>query len=203
MRRERRQDVLHGAVLVDVAGDAQRRQVAHLVGGGDRAAEHEDRQLARRRACGSSARGRRRRQCGSRRSRTIRSMRARSARTRASSSAALLTVSARVPGAEQRRRETVAHERGVVGDDDGLVGCHSGSRHGCVSVARFRALGSLQNLSGSRYNSKPCDCRGRRAMARRVSNRRVASLVEESVWPPVPNVMPKSKSTSSTSTRAT
>ena len=26
----------------------------------------------------------------------------------------------RVPGAEQRRREPVAHEGGVVGDDDGL-----------------------------------------------------------------------------------
>ena len=31
-----------GAVLVDVAGDAQRGEVAHLVGGGDRPAEDED-----------------------------------------------------------------------------------------------------------------------------------------------------------------
>ena len=44
VRRERRQDVLHGAVLVDVAGDAERRELAHFVGAGDRAAEDQDRQ---------------------------------------------------------------------------------------------------------------------------------------------------------------
>ena len=44
VRRERRQDVLHGAVFVDVAGDAERGELAHLVGAGDRAAEHQDRQ---------------------------------------------------------------------------------------------------------------------------------------------------------------
>ena len=46
VRRQRRQDVLHGAVLVHVAGDAQRRQLAHFVGVGDRAAEDQDRQPA-------------------------------------------------------------------------------------------------------------------------------------------------------------
>ena len=45
MRRERRHDVLHRGVLVDVAGDAERGQVAHLVGVGDGAAEDDDRRL--------------------------------------------------------------------------------------------------------------------------------------------------------------
>ena len=44
MRRQRWQDVLHSAVFVDVAGHAQRRQFAHFIGAGDRAAEDEDRQ---------------------------------------------------------------------------------------------------------------------------------------------------------------
>ena len=46
VRRERRQDVLHGAVLVDVAGDAERGELAHFVGARDRAAEDQDRQPA-------------------------------------------------------------------------------------------------------------------------------------------------------------
>ena len=46
VRRQRRQDVLHGAVLVDVAGDAERRELAHFVGARDRAAEDQDRQPA-------------------------------------------------------------------------------------------------------------------------------------------------------------
>ena len=44
VRRQRRQDVLHRAVLVDIAGDAQRRQLAHFVGARHRAAEDENRQ---------------------------------------------------------------------------------------------------------------------------------------------------------------
>ena len=46
MRRQRRQDVLHGAVFVDVAGDAERGELAHLVGARDRAAEDQHRELA-------------------------------------------------------------------------------------------------------------------------------------------------------------
>ena len=46
VRRERRQDVLHRAVLVDVAGDAERGELAHFVGAGDRAAEDQNRQPA-------------------------------------------------------------------------------------------------------------------------------------------------------------
>ena len=38
--------MLHGAVLVDVAGDAECRQLAHFVGAGHRAAEDENRQPA-------------------------------------------------------------------------------------------------------------------------------------------------------------
>ena len=46
VRRKRRQDVLHRAVLVHVAGDAERRELAHLVCAGNRAAEDQDRQPA-------------------------------------------------------------------------------------------------------------------------------------------------------------
>ena len=49
-------------------------------------------------------------------------MLARSALTRASSSAALLTQDRLVPRVLERRAKTVAHERRVVGDDDGLRG---------------------------------------------------------------------------------
>ena len=44
MRRERRKNVLHRAVFVDVAGDAERGELAHFFGAGDRAAEDQDRQ---------------------------------------------------------------------------------------------------------------------------------------------------------------
>jgi hypothetical protein len=47
VRRQRRQDVLDRTVLVDVADDAQRRQLAHLVGARDRAAEDQHGQPAR------------------------------------------------------------------------------------------------------------------------------------------------------------
>ena len=46
VRRERRQDVLRRAVLVDVAGDAERRQLPDLFGAADRPAEDEDGQAA-------------------------------------------------------------------------------------------------------------------------------------------------------------
>ncbi len=46
MRRERRQDVLDGAVLVDVSRDTQRRELTHLVGVHDRTAEDQDRKPA-------------------------------------------------------------------------------------------------------------------------------------------------------------
>ena len=44
MRCKRRQNVLHGAVLVHVAGDAQRRKLAHFFGARNRSAENQDRQ---------------------------------------------------------------------------------------------------------------------------------------------------------------
>jgi hypothetical protein len=46
MRRDRRQNVLHRAVFVDVAGDAERRERADLIRVRNRSAEHEDRQTA-------------------------------------------------------------------------------------------------------------------------------------------------------------
>ena len=44
VRREGRQDVLDGAVLVHVPSHTERREVAHFVGAGDRAAEDQDRE---------------------------------------------------------------------------------------------------------------------------------------------------------------
>ena len=85
------------AVLVDVAGDAERRQLAHFVGAGDRAAEDQNRQpavveLADRAHQIDAGRVRQPQveddQIDGRRE---------SARTRASSSAALLTATARCP----------------------------------------------------------------------------------------------------------
>src|SRR3954454_4176120 len=46
MRRQRRQDVLNRAVLVDVTGDSERRELAHLVGARDRSTEDQNRQGA-------------------------------------------------------------------------------------------------------------------------------------------------------------
>ena len=45
VRRNRRQDVLDRAVLVEVAGHAERRQLAHLVDARHRAAEDQDREM--------------------------------------------------------------------------------------------------------------------------------------------------------------
>ena len=106
MRRERRQDVLHGAVLVDVAGDAERGELAHLVGARDRAAEDQDRQppvveLADRSDQVDAGRVRQP-QIEHDRDRSS----ARSARTRASSSAALLTAIALWPAPLERRAES-------------------------------------------------------------------------------------------------
>ena len=44
MRRQGRQNVLHGAVFVEVPGDPERRERPDFVGVGNRAAENEDRQ---------------------------------------------------------------------------------------------------------------------------------------------------------------
>ena len=119
VRRERREDVLHGAVLVDVAGNAESREIAHFVGVGDGAAENQDRQPPSSRALIDRTRstpgaG------GRRKSSTMRSMVATSSRTRASSSAPLFTATARVARAFERGAEPVADKRGVVSDDDGL-----------------------------------------------------------------------------------
>jgi hypothetical protein len=52
-------------------------------------------------------------------------------------------------GAFDRGFETVAHERSVIGDDDGFGG---GSR--CHKCSRKHAAASLQTVTGSRYNPK-------------------------------------------------
>src|SRR4029453_4347867 len=105
-----------------------------------------------------------------------------------------------VAGPEQRRRKPIAYERGVVSDDDGLGRGHDGrSQHRKISALAMCALRarcriyqvlviirSLLRLRGTRVRSM-----------RRVRSR------QEHVWPPARNVTPRSRSTSSTSTRAT
>ena len=98
MRGQRRQDVLQRGVLVDVAGDVQRRKLADLAGIRDRAAEDDNGRLL-----GIDLRSARTRltplACGKRRSTTIRSILSRSALTRATSSLPLETVMVRWPAA--------------------------------------------------------------------------------------------------------
>ena len=123
VRRQRRQDVLHGAVLVDVAGHAERRQLAHFVGVGDGAAEHQDRQLAvielADRADQLDAAGMRQPQIQDDQVDPLEiAADAREQFRRA------LDGQRGVPGSEQSRGEAVTDERRVVGDDDCL-----GRRH--------------------------------------------------------------------------
>ena len=139
VRRERRQDVLHRAVLVDVAGDAERRQLAHFVGAGDRAAEDQDRQPPVVELAGCRAPARRRpRAAAADRARSDRSC-SRSARTRASSSAALLTVTARWPAsssAVRKRSRTNAVSSAtttvLVATDGVVIASCIGARHRTV-----------------------------------------------------------------------
>ena len=156
VRRERRQDVLHRAVFVDVAGDAQRRQLAHLVGGGDRAAEDQQRQPARRRACGSPGRARRPPACGSRRSRTIRSTgRGRRARApaarRRSSPATRVWPAPRAPWRSGRARTPCRRRRDGLGRWSRWWSHRTLTRIGTGPCRRVR---SIAEFSGSRYNPK-------------------------------------------------
>ena len=123
VRRERRQDVLDGAVLVDVAGDAQRGQVAHLVGGGDRAAEDEDGQPP----LIDLADGAHQLDPAGVRQPEIEDDQIDSREVGAHAREQLRGALHRergMTGAEEGRGEAVPHEGGVVGDDDGLGGCH-------------------------------------------------------------------------------
>ena len=120
MRRQRRQDVLHGAVFVDVAGDAERGEVAHFLGVPDRAAEHENRHPPvvdlPDRADQLHAAGMRQPQ--------VEHEQIDAGRVGAHAGEQLcraLDGQRLVPGREERGREPVAHEGGIVGDNDGLV----------------------------------------------------------------------------------
>ena len=128
MRRERRQDVLDGAFAVDVAGDAKGREVANLFRGRDRAAEDKNRQLA---AVELANRPHEVHSSGMRQAKIEdNQIDAREIGAHAGEQLhGALDGERGVTGAEQRLYETVAHEGGVVGNDDGLVGRHSGSRH--------------------------------------------------------------------------
>src|SRR6185503_5011295 len=154
VRRQRRQDVLHGAVLVDVAGDAERGQLAHFVGARDRAAEDQHRQapfveLADR-ANQVDARRVRQPQVDDDEINLCKiGADARQQLGRA------LDHDRLVPGALDRRAKAVAHERRVVGDHNGLR-----RDRGCahLRICADRAAGRLRCVAVSsmcRYNSNP------------------------------------------------
>ena len=152
VRRERRQDVLHRAVLVDVAGDAERRQLAHFVGARDRAAEDQHRQPCRRRACGSTAPDPRPARAAAAGRATIRSIVVEIGADARQQLGRALDRDRFVPGVLERRAEAVAHERGVVGDDDGL-GRDRGAGHLVAIGTRLRALARVADCARYRYNS--------------------------------------------------
>ena len=126
VRRERREDVLNGAVLVDVAGHPEGREIAHFVGVGDGAAEDQNRQppfVQRPERPDQIDAGRGRQAQSS----TMRSIAATSSRTRASSSAPLFTATALWPAlssAAQKRSRTnaVSSAMMMVFDGDGGFG---------------------------------------------------------------------------------
>src|SRR3954466_16005453 len=188
VRRQRRQNVLHRAVLVDVAGDAERRKLAYFVRVGDRAAENQQRQLALVKLAD------RPNQLDARRVRQT---------PIDDDEIDLCEVGAntrqQLDGAahEDRfvaclfdcRAETITHERSVVGDDDGLRG-DRGTGH------RFR-----YRNHASRALPRVAELR-RFSLYSRVSRRCGILSDRRPEWPPARNAMPKSKSTSSMSTRA-
>ena len=132
MRRQRRQDVLHGAVFVHVTGDAERRQIAHFFGVGDRAAENEDRQAlpieladaaheVDTRGVGQAQIDHEQVQLGQIGAHAPEQLHGALDGHRA------------VPGGLQRCFETVSDERGVVGDEDGL-GARRRSAHKSIVI---------------------------------------------------------------------
>ena len=84
--------------------------------------------------------------CGRRRSRTIRSTWSTSARTRASSSAALVTVDGLVSRALERGAKAIADERRIVGDDDRLRGDRGTGHLDIYRSAVIRAVGRVADL---------------------------------------------------------
>ena len=122
MRRQRRQDVLHGAVLVDVAGDAERRQLAHFVGARDRAAENQDRQPAVIDLADLAHDVRRRYACGRRRSSDQQVELGRLGAHARQQFCRALDRERAMARALDRRLEAVANERRVVGDENGFRG---------------------------------------------------------------------------------
>jgi hypothetical protein len=131
VRRERRQDVLHGAVLVDIAGNTERREFAHLVRRGDRAAEDQDGQPS----AVKLPDGADEIDAARMRQPQIEDDQVQPIEIRPDARQQLrgaLDGQRLVSRAEERRREPVAHERGVVGDDDSLGARHGGRRHAPV-----------------------------------------------------------------------
>jgi hypothetical protein len=124
--RQRGQDVLHGAVLVDVPGNPQRREIADFIRAGNGAAEHQDRQPPlidfpdRPHKLDPTGMGQPEieyDQVDARKVRTNTGQQLRGALHREGG----------VSGAEERCCEPIPNEGSVVGDDDSLGGWH-GSR---------------------------------------------------------------------------
>ena len=119
VRRERRQNVLRGAVLVDVPGDPEGRKRPDFVGAGDRPAEDQNRQASvvelANRPHQIHARGVRQPQ--------VEHEQVDGDEVRLDACQQFrraLDDDRPVSRAFERGPETIAHERRVVGDDDGL-----------------------------------------------------------------------------------
>jgi len=140
MRCERRENVLDRAVLVHVAGDAERGQFADFFRGRNRPAEDEDRQsplieLANRpdeldatRVWQAEIENDKidAREVGAHPDEQLRRA---------------LHGERRVPGTEKGGGKSIPHEGGVVGDDDGFCRGHGGGSH--VKSYRSRAFAAL------------------------------------------------------------
>ncbi len=139
MRRERRQDVLHRGVLVEVAGHTQRGQVADLHGVGDGAAEDDDgrggghRGAERTHHPGADSLG----QTQVERHKVEPVAHAPDDRGQLGPRPGPQRL---VTGFLQRPREAVADERRVVGDDDCLHGHHGRCGHPllCIGTVYLR-----------------------------------------------------------------
>ena len=143
--RERRQNVLHRTVFVDVAGDAQRRQFAYFFGAGDRAAENENGQPPIVEPPDASheldARGVRQPEVDDEEI----DLRLIGAHAREQLGRALDGDGA-MAGAFERGLETVADERSVVGNQDGLC-ARGASGHESVEVPRDVSESDVKSVS--------------------------------------------------------
>ena len=137
MRRERRQNVLHRAVLIHVAGNAERGQLAHLFRARYRTAENQNRQAPVVELADAADQvdpgGVRQAQVDDQQI----ELREVGPHAREQLGGAFHRHGA-MAGALERALEAVAHERGVVGDENGLGGRGAGGHHSTEVSLMYR-----------------------------------------------------------------